>query len=65
MRLHQHFRQQPHSRELVRLMAWYSDVRESYLLESVARYLRPGSWSIRDGQILLSSEDLRRFFGSE
>ena len=64
MRLHQHFRQQPHSRELVRLMAWYSDVREPYLLESVARYLRPGSYSIRDGQLLLSSEDLGFFFGS-
>ncbi len=65
MRLHQHFRQQPHSRELVRLMAWYSDVREAFLLESVARYLRPGSWSIKDGQISLASEDFRRFFGSE
>ncbi len=65
MMLHQHFRQQPHSRELARLMAWYSDVREPYLLESVARYLRPGSYSIRDGQLLLSSEDFRFFFGSK
>lgn len=65
MRLHQHFRQEPHSRELARLMAWYSDVREPDLLESVARYLKPGAYTIREGQLLLSSEDYRFFFGSD
>jgi O-antigen ligase len=65
MRLHQYFRQEPHSRELSRLMAWYSDVREPDLLESVARYLKPGAYTIRDGQLLLSSEDYRFFFGSD
>ena len=64
-RLHQHFRQEPHARDLGRLLAWYSDVRETDLLESVARYLKPGAYSIVDGQLLLSSEDYRYFFGSE
>ncbi|MBP8995951.1 MAG: O-antigen ligase family protein [Synergistales bacterium] len=65
MRLHQHFRQEPHARDLGRLMGWYSDVREADLLESVARYLKPGAYSIVDGRLLLSSEDYQFFFGSD
>ncbi|HRV70463.1 MAG TPA: O-antigen ligase family protein [Thermovirgaceae bacterium] len=62
-RLHLYFLRQPHVRDMIRLIAWYSDVGEAGLMESVARYLRPGSYTITGGKINLSSEDERRFFG--
>ncbi|GAB6281162.1 MAG: hypothetical protein STSR0007_13470 [Thermovirga sp.] len=56
-RLHLYFFKQPHSAELIRLLAWYSDVRETELLESLAQYLKPGTYTIENGEIRFNSGD--------
>ncbi|MDO9507818.1 MAG: O-antigen ligase family protein [Thermovirgaceae bacterium] len=56
-RLHLYFLRQPHSAELVRLLVWYSDVRETKLLESLAVYLKPGTYTIESGEIRFNSGD--------
>lgn len=63
-RLDTYFQKQPHIREMIRLMAWYSDLKETLLLERVVRYLKPGSFTIENGTLKLDSEYDRQFFGS-
>ncbi|MEA3507771.1 MAG: O-antigen ligase family protein [Synergistota bacterium] len=45
-RLHACFLTEPHSREMNRLIHWYSSIKDKDRLESVARYLKPGSYRI-------------------
>lgn len=56
-RLHLYFFRQPHLAELVKLVVWYSNVGETKLLESLAQYLKPGTYVIESGEIRFNSRD--------